>query len=100
MSAGFVKKTDRLFGIDFYTGNRADLVTALLNERADSVRLVVTCNLDHLYLIEQDPAFLDAYRAAWVATVDEPNAAAIAAWRDTADLVVDLVALRLRPGRD
>ncbi len=70
MSAGFVKKTDRLFGIDFYTGNRADLVTALLNEHADSVRLVVTCNLDHLYLIEQDPAFLDAYRAAWVATVD------------------------------
>ena len=37
---------------------------------------------------------------AWVATVDEPNAAAIAAWRDTADLVVDVVALRLRPGRD
>jgi pantothenate kinase len=37
---------------------------------------------------------------AWVATVDEPNAAAIAGWRDTADLVVDLAALGLPPGRD
>ncbi len=36
----------------------------------------------------------------WVAVVDEPNAAAIAAWRDTADLVVDVAGLRLEPGRD
>ena len=37
---------------------------------------------------------------AWVATVDEPNAVAVAAWRDTADLVVDALALGLAPGRD
>ena len=41
----------------------------------------------------------DAARA-WVATVDEPNAAAIVGWRDTADLVVDVVGLGLEPGRD
>jgi pantothenate kinase len=41
----------------------------------------------------------DAARA-WVARVDEPNAAAITAWRDTADLVVDVSALDLEPGRD
>ena len=35
---------------------------------------------------------------AWVATIDEPNAVAIEAWRDTADLVVD--AIGLPPGRD
>jgi pantothenate kinase len=37
---------------------------------------------------------------AWVSTVDEVNARAIAAWRDTADLVVDVLALGLEPGRD
>ncbi len=37
---------------------------------------------------------------AWVASVDEPNAAAIAGWRDAADLVVDVLALDLPPGRD
>ena len=36
----------------------------------------------------------------WVASVDEPNAAAIAAWSGTADLVVDVAALDLPPGRD
>ena len=36
----------------------------------------------------------------WVATVDEPNATAITSWRDTADLVVDVAALGLEPGRD
>ena len=41
----------------------------------------------------------DAARA-WVATVDEPNAVAIAAWRDTADLVVDVTSLGLPAGRD
>lgn len=37
---------------------------------------------------------------AWVASVDEPNAVAIAGWRDTADLVVDVASLGLPPGRD
>jgi pantothenate kinase len=37
---------------------------------------------------------------AWVASVDEPNASAIAAWRGTADLVVDVAGLALPPGRD
>ena len=41
----------------------------------------------------------DAARA-WVASVDEPNAAAVASWRGAADLVVDLLALDLEPGRD
>jgi pantothenate kinase len=41
----------------------------------------------------------DAARA-WVASVDEPNAAAIVAGRDTADLVVDVAALGLPAGRD
>ncbi len=41
----------------------------------------------------------DAARA-WVATVDEPNAAQVRAWRDTADLVVDVLPLTLPPGRD
>ena len=41
----------------------------------------------------------DAARA-WVATVDEPNAAQIAAWRGSADLVVDVASLGLAPGRD
>ncbi len=41
----------------------------------------------------------DAARA-WVAHVDEPNAGAIAAWRGSADLVVDVAALDLPPGRD
>ena len=36
----------------------------------------------------------------WVAAVDEPNAAAIAAWSGTADLVVDVAGLDLPPGRD
>ena len=37
---------------------------------------------------------------AWVAGVDEPNAATIGTWRQAADLVVDVLALGLPPGRD
>ncbi|HEY0117556.1 MAG TPA: nucleoside/nucleotide kinase family protein [Cellulomonas sp.] len=37
---------------------------------------------------------------AWVTRVDEPNAEAIARWRDTADLVVDVLRLGMGPGRD
>ncbi|MCL2464090.1 MAG: nucleoside/nucleotide kinase family protein [Micrococcales bacterium] len=37
---------------------------------------------------------------AWVAGVDQPNATAIAAWRGDADLIVDMLALGLPPGRD
>jgi pantothenate kinase len=36
----------------------------------------------------------------WVAAVDEPNAAAIAAWSGTSDLVLDVAELDLPPGRD
>lgn len=53
-------------------------------------------------LVARHERFGKAPRAArdWVATVDEPNASAIAAWRETADLLVDVPALRLAPGRD
>lgn len=37
---------------------------------------------------------------AWVETVDEPNARAIAAWRQHADLTIDILDLDLPPGRD
>jgi len=74
-------------------------VRALLDE-------VWYCDLDdevrRARLVERHVRFGKAPDAAraWVATVDEPNAARIAAGRDAADLVVDVLALALRPGRD
>lgn len=62
--------TARLFGLDFFVGQRAALVDALVGAPTDAMRLVVTCNLDHLYLLENDAEFDRAYRGAWVATVD------------------------------
>lgn len=74
-------------------------VRALLDE-------VWYCDLDdevrRARLVQRHVRFGKApdHARAWVATVDEPNAAQIAGWRDAADLVVDVLALDLPPGRD
>lgn len=63
--------TARLCGIDFsllHAESIARLVTRPIDH--DGVRLIVTCNLDHLQNLQDNREFQAAYDRAWLRTVD------------------------------
>ncbi len=61
----------RMLGLRFSTRDKTQishLVTGPLGHRG--VRLIVTCNLDHLYNLDRNIAFRSAYNNAWLRTID------------------------------
>lgn len=66
------KSQRRIFGIDFCTLRRPDLVRECLMDspQGTGVRLLVTANLDHIVNLLRNARFRWAYSNAWRATID------------------------------
>lgn len=54
----------KVFGIDFYTGDQAQLIGALTQRVVGPFNYVVTTNVNHVVMLEHDTAFKQAYLGA------------------------------------
>ncbi|XAY90774.1 WecB/TagA/CpsF family glycosyltransferase (plasmid) [Sphingomonas parapaucimobilis] len=59
-----------IFGLNFTPMTQAALVNEVLSTPASEVRMIATCNLDHVVNLHRDSVFRAAYNTAWKITVD------------------------------
>lgn len=71
-------ETSRIFGVAFSNISSSKLIGETLAGNPSSLRYVVTCNVDHLRLLQDNQPFRAAYEAAWAVTIDGAPIAAFA----------------------
>jgi N-acetylglucosaminyldiphosphoundecaprenol N-acetyl-beta-D-mannosaminyltransferase len=96
----------RVLGVDFTSIGLNDLLGNVMSGPAGSLQTILTCNVDHLRLLQCNADFRRAYLKAWVVTVDGAPISAYAKWKGLpcpvrlpgADLFEEILK-RLKPGQ-
>jgi N-acetylglucosaminyldiphosphoundecaprenol N-acetyl-beta-D-mannosaminyltransferase len=93
-------------GVRFNREDLADVATLALSESNRSV-MYVTCNLNHLRVLQSDKVFREAYRKASLITLDSRPIQIVSRMRFGADIplvtgaeLFSILFQRLRPGKD